>query len=163
MKMKEFWPRKGRTPCHAHSPATHAPCHAHPPPCMPPCHTCPHACPLPRTPPCHSHPPAMHAPTTRAPCPCEQNHRRLWKRNLAATTLRTENISLVIFFCYSVFKNTGEPTEQERIHKHKSRTRVHWFYFRSRHTPSGGDKLHRLNSFIPQGKKAANDVANCTF
>ena len=42
--------------------ATHAPCHA---------------CPLPHTPLYHACPP-----------PCEQNHRRLWKHNLAVTSLR---------------------------------------------------------------------------
>ena len=32
------------------------------------------------------------------PHPCEQNHRRLWKHNLAATTLRTVNINWCWYF-----------------------------------------------------------------
>ena len=40
-----------------------------------------HTCPLPCT------PPAMHAPH-HACLPCEQNHRHLWKHNLAPTTLQ---------------------------------------------------------------------------
>ena len=54
-------------------PATHAPHHA----CAP----------------CHAHPPATHAALPCMLLPLEQNHRRLWKHNLAATTLRAVNIT----------------------------------------------------------------------
>ena len=55
-------------------PATHAPCQA-----CPPCHACHHA-----------HPLAMHTwPPSHTCPPCGQNHRRLWKYNLAPTSLRT--------------------------------------------------------------------------
>ena len=72
------------------------PHHSQPPPCMPPCtppgmHTPCHACPLPCTPP-GTHAPCHALPHHTCPChnlPCEQNHRCLWKHNLAATTLRT--------------------------------------------------------------------------
>ena len=66
----------GHLSCHVCPPPHHAHLLQHMPPathallpCMPPCHACP--------------PPAMHAP-----CPCEQNHRHLWKHNLAATSLQ---------------------------------------------------------------------------
>ena len=102
-------------PCHAHPschtcpPAMHAPCHAHPPamhaplpcmppvihallPCMPPYHTCPPPCMPPTT-----HSPTTHAPLPRTPLP-EQNHRRLWKHNLAATSLWAVNIGSIWWF-----------------------------------------------------------------
>ena len=86
-------PPRSRSICLGGVRATHAPNHAHPPqPCMPPSaiQAPSHARPQPCTPlathvppwPC-TPPPAMHA------TPCGQNHRRLWKYNLAPTSLRT--------------------------------------------------------------------------
>ena len=108
---------------HTHSLPCMPPCHAHPLPCMPtPTHTplactppamhvpmplmspCPHAplpctapthAPLLCTPPCHAcpPPPTKHAPLQCMP-PCHvQNHRHLWKHNLAATSFRPVKMS----------------------------------------------------------------------
>ena len=72
------------------SPAMHAPYHARhhptmhaPLPCMPPAI---HA------PPCHACPPAMYPSCHTRPPPPEQNHRRLWKHNLVATSSRAVKI-----------------------------------------------------------------------
>ena len=95
------------TPHHTHTPAMHVPCHAHPP-----CHACPPAThtPLPRM-----MPPAMHAPPPR-----EQNHRCLWKHNLAATTLRTvimsmEKISTILLSVILRY-NSGFLEKDRRYH-----------------------------------------------
>ena len=74
-------------PHHAHLPATHAPHHTSPPPTM---HTSP-----PSMPPCHA-PPAIHA------FPHEQNHRCLWKHNLAATTLWTVKRGKILPYAFLV-------------------------------------------------------------
>ena len=96
------------TPCHTcprHIIPCHTPRHAHPlphmaPPCTPPkphmpyCHACP---PPDKHAPSPCMPPAMHTPWNAYPhhtcpptmhVPCEQNHRHLWKHNLAATSFR---------------------------------------------------------------------------
>ena len=59
-----------------------------------------HAHPLPHTPPCHA-------------CPPQQNHRRLWKHSLAATTLRTVNITGVACESFTMWLVGGtRPWEQ---------------------------------------------------
>ena len=66
-------------PCHAHPPAMHAPHAMHTPPAMFTPRLCMPPPPWPRTRPGHA----------CAPPPCGQNHRRLWKYNLAPTSLRS--------------------------------------------------------------------------
>ena len=81
----------GGLACHARPPATHAPHHTCPPatqaprPCMPPAMHAPH----------HTHPLAMHTPPTMYDPPRGQNHGRLWKYNLAPTSLRAVKIQLI--------------------------------------------------------------------
>ena len=82
-------------------------CHTCPPPHMPLCHAKPPKPPIP--PPMHTllpshthslwtepqtpvNPPGHASPLLAMYAPLEQNHRRLWKHNLAATTLRTVKI-----------------------------------------------------------------------
>ena len=69
----------------------------HPP--LPHIHPLHHACP----PLCHAHPPATtHVPLLwqpRTPLPREQNHTRLWKHNLAPTSLRAVKIQEMLSRC----------------------------------------------------------------
>ena len=52
--------------------------------------------------PCHACPlPATHAPLATHTPPCGQNHRRLWKYNLAPTSLRAVMITKVTLVIYS--------------------------------------------------------------
>ena len=100
------WQRGTHDPPPYMPPAMHTHCHACPLPCMPPlphmpsCHTCPlitHA-PLATHPPCHTHPPAMHTPPG-------QNHRRLWKYNLAPSSLRAViSLFLLRLICIALWR-----------------------------------------------------------
>ena len=67
--------------------------------------------------------------------PCEQNHSRLWKHNLAATTLRTVNISYdanLWKWTYVIFIGSNQIRRRESkmtihfVSVHSSQCAVHW-------------------------------------